>query len=142
MILYLDTSALVPLLVEEPASDRCTVLWDAADSVVTTRLAYVETAAALAQAHRLGRLTSVQHADALNGLEAIWTAMEIVHLDAPLMRRAAGLASDLALRGYDAVHAAAAEALSAPNLVAASGDRELLRAWRELGLSTSDTNAP
>lgn len=56
MIGYLDTSAIVALLVAEPGSAACRRFWDDADAVVTCRIAYVEAAAALAQAERTGRL--------------------------------------------------------------------------------------
>ena len=58
MILYLDTSAFVPLLIAEPTSQTCGALWDAADRLATTRLTQVEAAAALAMAERLGRSTT------------------------------------------------------------------------------------
>jgi hypothetical protein len=56
MIGYFDTSAFVPLLVAEPGSAFCRQLWDSSGTVVTSRLLYIETAAALAQALRLGRI--------------------------------------------------------------------------------------
>jgi uncharacterized protein len=58
VIAYFDTSAVMPLLIAEPGSDRAAALWDGADRVVSVRLVYPEARAALAQAERLGRLTS------------------------------------------------------------------------------------
>jgi hypothetical protein len=46
------------------------------------------------------------------------------------------------VRGYDAVHCAAAEQLSDEQVVAASGDRRLLDVWAALGVATFDTNHP
>ena len=43
------------------------------------------------------------------------------------------------LRGYDAVHCASAELINDDELVAVTGDRHLLTAWRGLGLTTYDT---
>lgn len=40
MIAYIDTSALIPLFGDEPASDVCGQVWDAATRVVGTPLAY------------------------------------------------------------------------------------------------------
>ena len=54
MIGYLDTSAFIPLLIDEPTSEACRRFWDDADVIVSSRLLYVETAAALAQAGRMG----------------------------------------------------------------------------------------
>ena len=141
MIVYLDTSALVPLLIEEPSSTACRRLWDDADDVVSSRLGYLEIAAALSQARRLDRLTSKQQRSALNGLDEIWSQMQIAEIDQPLVARAARLADQFALRGYDAVHCASAEVLSGDTVVAGGGDRQLLAAWQALGINTFDTTA-
>jgi predicted nucleic acid-binding protein len=141
LIAYLHTSALVPLLIEEPNSDACRRLWDEADDVVSSRLSYVETASALAQAERLGRLTSRQQSSALRAVDDLWTQVQIAEIDQPLVERAAQLARQFALRGYDAVHAASAEVVNGDSVVAGSGDRQLIEAWHGLGINTYDTNA-
>jgi predicted nucleic acid-binding protein len=141
VIVYLDTSAIVPLLVVEPASENCRQLWESADAVVTCRLSYVETAAALAHALRLGRITATAHTQALQALEQLWAELVIVEFDTELMHTAADRATRFALRGYDAVHCAAAELVTDGQTVAASGDRALLAAWDALGISTADTHA-
>lgn len=141
MILYLDTAALVPLLVEEAASRRCEELWDAADAVVTSRITYVEAAAAAAQAYRLGRLDVAGHAVALSGLDRRWSQIDRLPVDDEIIATAATLAHDHALRGYDAVHCASALLVADPALVAATGDRVLLHAWRRLGVDVSDTSS-
>jgi predicted nucleic acid-binding protein len=139
LIVYLDTSAVVPLLVAEPTSDFCRYLWDQGDAVTTSRLTYVEAAAALAQAERAGRLTPDEHRAARRSLDRLWAEFDVIEVDDTLSRRAAALARDFALRGYDAVHCASAEQLDDDDVVAATGDRKLLDAWRKLGLSTADT---
>ncbi len=58
------------------------------------------------------------------------------------MLRAAELADRCALRGYDAIHCSSAEQLDDHDLVAASGDKRLLDAWRTLGVATFDANNP
>ena len=55
-IVYLDTSALVKLVVDEPGSALAAALWDGADLVVTSRLADAEVRAVLAGGRRAGRL--------------------------------------------------------------------------------------
>lgn len=139
MIGYLDTSALVPLLVREPTSAACRRFWEDADAVVTCRIAYVETAAALAQAERTGRLDRGQHLAARALLDGVWAELDVVEVDHVLAVDAAGAAHRHELRGYDAVHWAAAARLSDPDLVAAAGDRRLLAAWRAGGAATYDT---
>lgn len=140
MIGYLDTSAFVPLLVSEPSSPACRQFWDSADAVVSCRLLYVEAAAALAQAERMGRLDRTQHRRARDLLDRLWAEFEVIEVDDALVRAAADAAHTLGLRGYDAVHCAAAEQLADEDLVGASGDPGLLAAWQARGLSTYDKN--
>ena len=131
---------MVPLLVAELSSPACRRFWDDADTVVSCRLLYVETAAALAQAQRLGRLSTRTHTACLRRLDDLWEQIDVVEVDEVLVHRAAALASDLGLRGYDAVHCASAEQLNDPGLVAAAGDDQLLQAWHRLGIATFDPN--
>lgn len=107
--------------------------------MVTSRLTYVEAAAALAQAARMRRVRQRHHSAAVRLLDQLWSEFDVVDVDDPLARRAAALATDFTLRGYDAVHCASAEQIGDGDLVAASGDRRLLAAWRELGVATADT---
>ena len=109
--------------------------------MVSTRLAYVEAAAALSQARRLGRLTSRRQRAALRSLDELWSQTQIAEVDQPLVQRAAKSAYQFALRGYDAVHCATAVLVNDDTLVAAAGDRQLLTAWHALGVNTYDTNA-
>lgn len=80
MILYVDTSALVPLLIEEPSSARCGELWDSADRLTTTRLTYVEAVAAVAQGTRLGRISMDEAADAREVLDELWIRQSTLSL--------------------------------------------------------------
>jgi predicted nucleic acid-binding protein len=140
LIGYLDTSAFVPLLVAEPSTPSCRRFWDDCDAVVSTRLLYVETAAALAQAHRMKRLTTRSHRASLRLLDELWAELAVVEVDEQIVTRATALADELGLRGYDAVHCVSAEILADDDVVAASGDQQLLSAWSALGLSAYDTN--
>jgi hypothetical protein len=69
---------------------------------------------------------------------ALWGEMRIIELEEPIMLAAANCAARFGLRGYDAVHCAAAASINGPDTVAASSDRRLLDAWSELGLATFD----
>lgn len=140
MIGYLDTSAFIPLIVDEPASTACRRFWDDADDVVTSRLTYVETAAALAQAVRTGRLTEDGHERALALLDQLWTEIDVVEVDDALARRAAVLSQRCAVRGYDAVQCASAERVADDDVLAASGDARLLAVWADLAIATFDPN--
>ncbi|HEX5493151.1 MAG TPA: type II toxin-antitoxin system VapC family toxin [Mycobacteriales bacterium] len=140
MIGYFDTSAFIPLLIDEPSSPVCGRLWNDADTVVSSRLLYVEAAAALAQALRLGRLTERQHRSACRVFDLLWTDIDIIDADERVVTRAAGIARTCGLRGYDAVHCASAERISGEDVVVASGDRKVLAACCELGLATGNVN--
>ena len=138
MIAYFDTSAVVPLLIAEPGSARAASLWDGADRVVSVRLIYPETRAALAQATRLGRLTARQLRDAVNGFDSLFEEIDLVEVDDVLARRAGQLAEVRQLRGYDAVHLAAAERVRDPNVVVIAGDGALLEAAAAEGMAVGE----
>jgi predicted nucleic acid-binding protein len=140
LIVYLDTSALVPLVVDEPASALCARLWDGADEVVSVRIAYVEAAAAIAHARRLGRLTRAEQRRAVALLDELWAQIQVVEVDEALVYRAGALADAQSLRGYDATHCAGAESINDAEVIAASGDTQLLGAWRALGVNVVDVN--
>ncbi len=141
MIVYIDTSALVPLLIDEPTSNACGELWDGADNVTCTRLAYIEAVAAVAMAERMGRISATKARDGRGVLDELWPVVDVIELDQELMSEAARLAVLHGLRGYDATHCAAAVAASDVELVAASGDTRLLAAWRAEGIAVRDTHA-
>ncbi|GAA0574428.1 type II toxin-antitoxin system VapC family toxin [Kribbella sandramycini] len=142
MICYFDTSAFVPLLIPEPSSPVCRQLWDDADDVLTTQLTFIETAGALAQAARRGRISKARETEALEELDAYWRELNTIDITNALVRRAAGLTSLEVLRGYDAVHCASAESVRERDLIFASGDKQLLKASANIGLHVADVNEP
>lgn len=90
----------------------------------------------------MARLDAGQHRQARTLLDGLWAEIEIVEIDHELVRAAATMADQLALRGNDAVHAAAADQIADADVVAAAGDERLLAAWSALGIATYDVNAP
>lgn len=140
MIAYFDTSALILLLIEEPGSSRAERLWDVADHVTSVRLIYTEARAALAQAARLGRLPSAGLATTLAGLEGLYSQLDLLEVDDLLVRRAGELAQHHALRGYDALHLAAAERVGGATTVVVAGDHDLCLAAGALGLAIANTS--
>jgi uncharacterized protein len=137
VIAYFDTSAVVPLLIAEPGSARAASLWDGADRVVSVRLIYPETRAALAQAQRLGRLTARQLRDAVTAFDSLFEQIDLVDVDDALARRAGELAEVRQLRAYDAVHLAAADRVHDPNVVVIAGDGALLDAAAAEGMTVA-----
>jgi uncharacterized protein len=134
---YFDTSAVVPLLIAEPGSARASTLWDGADRVVSVRLLYPETRAALAQAEQLGRLTARQLRGAVTAFDSLFEEIDLVEVDDVLARRAGELAEVRQLRGYDAVHLAAADRVGDPNVVVIAGDDALLAAAAAEGMAVA-----
>lgn len=107
MIVYLDTSALVKLFVEEIHSDHVRQAVSENQLTVTHAIAYVEACATFARAaHMRGDETLFS---ALRGnLDLHWKAWEVLDVTESLIRRAADLAGRYRLRGYDSLHLAAA----------------------------------
>ena len=140
MIAYFDTSAVIPLLIGEPSSATCTRVWNEATRSISVRLLYPEARAALARAERMGRITKRQHESAVAELEAIVTEIDHVEITAELARHAGHLAQAHQLRGYDAVHLAAAIAALDAELVIVTGDNDLAGAARSLGLPVALTS--
>ncbi len=101
MIVYFDTSALIPLLIEETGSAIAGRLWEEADHVVSVRLAYAEARAALAQAERMGRITAADLTALVGEVDTLDAQLDHLEIDRQLVRRAGGLAQHHGLRGYD-----------------------------------------
>ncbi len=137
MIVYFDTSAIVPIIIEEPSSPVASRLWDEAERVVSCRLVYAEGRAAFAMARRLNRVDDDELRAAVQDLESLYQQLDIVEVTDSLVRNAGSLAERFALRGYDAVHLASAQVVHDPDLVLAAGDQNLMRAARTLGIATS-----
>lgn len=138
MIAYFDTSALVPLLITEPASSTCGRLWNEATRI-STQLIHPEARAALAQAQRMRRLTSAELRQAVDDLDSIALEISYLEITAELAASAGLLAQTHGLRGYDAVHLAAAALVNDRELVLVTGDHELGTAARTIGISVALT---
>lgn len=139
MIAYFDTSALVPLFVNEPSTERCTRLWNEASRVVSVRLLYPEARASLARAERMGRVTRAQLAAAIVELDAIIAEVDHIEVTADLAHSAGEFAHALGLRGYDAVHLAAASTVADADLVVVTGDADLAAATTAMGIAVAVT---
>jgi hypothetical protein len=124
-IVYFDSSAFVKLVVEEEGSDLAAELWDGCDAAVSSRLSYPEVRAALAAARRNHDLTARSLELAASTWEDFWNATRPVELTREIEQRAGQLASELALRGTDAVHLASSLGIGTRDLVVAVWDRRL-----------------
>ena len=111
MILCLDSSALVKRYLVEVGSEIVSALVDASESVATAGISHVEVIAAFAKAARLGNISNEDATTARHLFETEWPDFLQIPTDERLVRRAANLAWDLRLRGYDAVQLASAATL-------------------------------
>lgn len=141
MIAYFDTSSVVPLIVNEASTGLCSRAWNESTRVVCARLLYPEARAALARAGRMGRLDPTQLRDAVAELDAVDAQVDHIEVTAALAKEAGELAEAHGLRGYDAVHLAAAAAVHDGDLVLVTGDSSLAAAARAMGLAVLDTHA-
>ena len=105
MILYLDTSALVKLFFNEPGAQLVINLVGKADSVITSQVAYAESCSALARRRRDKRLTEEEFQTAIKHLNELWPQMNSILVDEI---QAGALAIKHVIRGFDAIHLAAA----------------------------------
>lgn len=136
MITYVDTSTLIKLIIDEEGSDRADMIWQSADQVAAASLILVEARAALASAARLGRLTKAQHLTAKAELGTFYDDLHVVAITDELVGDAAEVAEVEGLRGYDAVHLAAALMIGATILT--SADTNLCDAAARRGLHTAN----
>ncbi len=111
MTVYLDTSNLVKLYVNEPDSDAIAQIVGQADVVVTSALAYAEARATFARRRRERYLTSAESSAAVRQLDDDWSRFVVINLGDELALAAGRLADLHALRGCDAVHLASFEDL-------------------------------
>jgi predicted nucleic acid-binding protein len=110
MILYLDASALVKRFVAEPGTEAVNEIVSRAEALGTAIICRAEVAAAFAKAIRTGTLTPTGAAAALQEFRDQWPHLIRLQVTERLIAHADSLAWSHGLRGYDAVHLAAAMA--------------------------------
>ena len=108
MILYLETSNLVKLYVQESDSSEIAALVSEAEVVATSIVAYAEARAPLARKSREKGITEEDHKRIKIDLDRDWENMLIIKLTDADVRSAGDLAENHNLRGFDALHLASA----------------------------------
>lgn len=143
MILYLDASAAVKRYVSEPGSTKVRQAIAAATVVGMVVVGRVEIVAALAKARRMHVLSATEAEAAWQVFRAEWPDYVRLRVTEALAARAADLAWQQELRGYDAVHLAAAllwqDGLE-ESVTLATFDRQLWQAGRRSGLTVFPTD--
>jgi predicted nucleic acid-binding protein len=138
-MVYLDASALVKRYVAEIGSEAVYRLIGETKVIGTSLITRAEVAAAIARGTRLGLLATEEARAALHLFYAQWPDLIRLQLTETVVARAGGLAWEHSLRGYDAVHLAAAlfwqETIGDP-VVLATFDRQLWDKGAAAGLAT------
>ena len=93
-----------------------------------------EGGAAIAAARRAGRIDDHGYDEALETFDRLWAEMDGLELTESLASRAAELAAAYALRGYDAIHLASAEAILDDGDVMVVSDTRLAEAAASIGI--------
>ena len=106
MTLYLDTSSLVKLYVEENGSDEVRARVARADVLTTSVVAFAETRATLARMRRDKKLSPARYAQTKQRFVDGWPAMLSHEVTGELVRSAGDLAEQHGLRGFDSIHLA------------------------------------
>lgn len=137
MIVYLDTSSLIKLYVEEEGSAAVRALVAGATVVATCVLAYPEARSALTRLGRERVLTEIEQARAKGDLDRDWGGFLALPVDA-IWRQAGDLAERHGLRGADSVHLASFLSLlgheeGVPPTFSSFDERLNLAARREAG---------
>jgi predicted nucleic acid-binding protein len=138
MILYLDASALVKRYVAESGSAQVNEAITKAEVVGTALVSRAEIAAALAKAARVHALTQEEALASLQVFREEWPDLVRVQVTEVVVAHGDALAWEHGLRGYDAVHLAAAslwqDAMS-EQITLSTFDRRLWTAAERVGLA-------
>lgn len=137
---YLDTSAVVKLLILEAGSVELSLALSGGGTealLASSQISYVEARAAIARRERESTASLAACAVARRQLEEDWAAYAVVDVTPTLVRLAAEYAEAFALRGFDAVQLASAHTVQstvAGPLTFMAFDIRLNRAAKLLGL--------
>ena len=142
-IIYLDTSALLKQYIQENQSEAVEELLGLATGLGTSIITHTEMASAMSRATRLGAFPPAEAQAAWKDFLTDWASLTRLKVSAQVTTRAATLAWEYGLRGYDALHFASAlvwqENLEMP-VTLATFDRELWLAAQKAGMTAWPEN--
>ncbi len=126
VIVYLDTSSLVKLYVEEDESSKVDALVKSSEVTATSLVAYAEARAAFARRFREKAFTKNEYNRLKDFFDKDWSRYLILSVTEDMIRLASDLAEKHALRGFDSIHLASAltlhQELSSPILFSCFDD--------------------
>ena len=135
MTVYCDSSALVKLYVDEPNAEGIRQYVSVADTIATSSIAFVEVVASLTRSCRERRLAKQGLAAATRQFTEDWAGFFQIEPVEEVLRLAAGLAGQHALRALDSIHLASFQRVlerSDDDVEFSSFDERLVKAARKL----------
>jgi predicted nucleic acid-binding protein len=108
MFLYLDTSSLVKLYIEEDGSLIVAALVRDSEVTATSIIAYAEARAAFARRFREKAFTPAEHNRIKKSFDKDWSNYLILNVTGDMIRLAGDLSEKHSLRGFDSIHLASA----------------------------------
>jgi predicted nucleic acid-binding protein len=108
MIVYLDTSSLVKLYVEEAGSQDIKEIAHTASVISTAKIAYAEARSAFARKQKEDGFSPALLRRITEDLNREWESYFVIEVTDGLIRSAGDLAEKYLLRGFDAIHLASA----------------------------------
>lgn len=135
MILYLDTSAMVKLYVDEVYSELVRNWVRRVDMVVSSDVAYAEMASALTRALKEGRISEKGLSSLWDVFVEDWDCYTVVEVSREVLNLAAELIFRHGLRGFDGIHLASALMMTSEGeVVFGAFDSRLIEAAGKEGL--------
>jgi predicted nucleic acid-binding protein len=107
-VIYADSSVIVKRYYEEPGTQHVRKSWGRIDRVFTSKVSYAEVHAALARKRREGGIAPAAFRAAAEAFEGEWPSYDHVLVDAATLVEVRRLVRRHPLRGFDAIHLAAA----------------------------------
>ena len=136
MTVYLDSSDLVKVYVDENGSEEIRQLIGEAEAVVTSAISYAEVRATFGRRRRELLISPAQSAAVVTQLDQDWARLASIPVTDELARAAGRLADRLGVRGCDAIQLASFEMLASRSddeLRFSSSDERLVKAAKKLG---------
>lgn len=138
MIVYLDTSSLVKLYVEESGSLKIKEIVRSATVVSTSRIAYAEARAAFARKRKEDGFSIAVLRRTVDNLNRDWENYFSIEVTDGLVRVAGDIAEKHLIRGFDSIHLASALSLKSKtgtDICFSSNDARLNQAARKEGIT-------
>jgi uncharacterized protein len=138
MILYLDTSALVKVYINESFSDIVRKAFLDADTIAISIIGFVEFHSAISRLLRENLINKIQLKKVKDNFNENWPKFKIIDLDNNIIKRASELIYKTELRAFDSIHLASAETLkniTENDVIFGCFDKRLINGAKHIGMA-------